>query len=74
MLLSNALGYSVFEENVDFVYDIQTTVELIPDVSADDFETITQWGFNGTLRVQRIDHDNVAIQVVVGSLILLSIA
>lgn len=54
--------YNIFEENVDFTYNIQTSVELIPDVS-DNFETITQWDFNGTLKIQRIDESTVAMKL-----------
>lgn len=54
--------YNVFQANISYSYKIDAIVELIPDVQKKDTDTITQWNFNGSLKIERIDENLVAMK------------
>lgn len=59
----SALCYDIFHSNVSYSYKIQAVVELVPDVQTKDADSITQWSLNGSLKINRIDDNFLAIQL-----------
>jgi Lipoprotein amino terminal region len=58
-----ALCYDIFHSNVSYSYKIEAVVELVPDVQTKDADSITQWSLNGSVKINRIDENFVAIQL-----------
>lgn len=61
--METALCYDIFHSNVSYSYKIEAVVELVPDVQTKDADAITQWSLNGSVKINRIDENFVAIQM-----------
>lgn len=55
--------YNVFQTDISYSYKIEAVVELVPDVKKKEIEAMTQWSFNGSLNIERIDQNLVAMQL-----------
>lgn len=54
--------YDIFQSNVSYNYKIHSFVELVPDVEKKDTDPMTKWSFNGSLKINRIDGNFIAMQ------------
>jgi hypothetical protein len=61
--VSSAHCYDIFHSNLSYTYKIEAVVELVPDVQTKDADSITQWSLNGSLKINRVDDNFVAIQL-----------
>lgn len=64
VFFSSGKCYDIFQTDMSYMYKFEAIVELVPDVEKKkDTESMTLWSFNGTLKVNRIDGNFIALQL-----------
>lgn len=53
----------MFQEDISYSYKIDAVVELIPDVQKKETDALTQWSFNGSIKIERINEHLVAMKL-----------
>lgn len=62
MKLGPCSGYEIFEMNVNHKFRLEALVTIIPDVHKGEEDPITHWSIAGSLQIQRIDQNTLAMQ------------